>query len=118
MILAHAADYNLMAIQELATGALLHDIGLLQVPPAILRRVHDTSTTVSEQNRLTYEAHARSCAILLERRGGFTKPVEQIVAEHHAYLNGSGFPAETGGAFTTVPLTVATLVPPCPSATL
>lgn len=100
MILAHAADYNLMAIQELATGALLHDIGLLQVPPAILRRVHDTSTTVSEQNRLTYEAHARSGAILLERRGGFTKPVEQIVAEHHAYLNGSGFPAETGGAFT------------------
>ena len=33
MILAHAADYNLMAIQELATGALLHDIGLMQVPP-------------------------------------------------------------------------------------
>ncbi|MGC3973165.1 MAG: DUF3391 domain-containing protein [Nitrospira sp.] len=28
MILAHAAGYNLLAIQELATGALLHDIGL------------------------------------------------------------------------------------------
>lgn len=100
MILAHAADYNLLAIQELATGALLHDIGLLHVPPAILRRIHDTSATVSEQSRLTYEAHARMGAILLERRGGFTKAVEQIVAEHHAYLNGSGFPSETGGAFT------------------
>lgn len=100
MILAHAAEYNLLAIQELATGALLHDIGLLQVPPAILRRVHDTSTTISEQNRRAYEAHARAGAILLERRGGFTKAVEQIVAEHHAYLNGSGFPPETGGAFT------------------
>jgi HD-GYP domain-containing protein (c-di-GMP phosphodiesterase class II) len=100
MILAHAAEYNLLAIQELATGALLHDIGLLNVPPAILQRVHDTSTTLSEQNRRTYEAHARAGAILLERRGGFTKAVEQIVAEHHAYLNGSGFPPETGGAYT------------------
>jgi len=72
MILAHAADYNLLAIQELATGALLHDIGLMQVPRAIL----------------------------LERRDGFSPAVGQIVAEHHAYLNGSGFPAETGGAFT------------------
>ena len=100
MILAHAADYNLLAIQELATGALLHDIGLLQMPPAILRRIHDTSTTLSEQNRRTYEAHAREGAILLERRGGFTPQVEQILAEHHAYLNGSGFPPEAGSAFT------------------
>lgn len=100
MILAHAADYNLLAIQELATGALLHDIGLMQVPPNILQRIHDTSTTLSEQNRQAYEAHARAGAILLERRNGFSPSVEQIVAEHHAYLNGSGFPAETGGAFT------------------
>ncbi|MEK6802808.1 MAG: DUF3391 domain-containing protein [Nitrospirota bacterium] len=100
MILAHAADYNLLAIQELATGALLHDIGLMQVPPHILQRIHDTSTTLSAQNRRAYEVHARAGAILLERRGGFAPAVEQIVAEHHAYLNGSGFPAETGGAFT------------------
>jgi putative nucleotidyltransferase with HDIG domain len=100
MILAHAADYNLLAIQELATGALLHDIGLMQVPPNILQRIHDTSATLSEQNRQAYEAHARAGAILLERRNGFSPSVEQIVAEHHAYLNGSGFPAETGGAFT------------------
>jgi len=100
MILAHAADYNLMAIQELATGALLHDIGLMQVPANILQRTHDTSTTLSEQNRRTYEAHARGGAILLERQDGFAPAVEQIVAEHHAYLNGSGFPAETGGVFT------------------
>lgn len=100
MILAHAAAYDLFALQDLATGALLHDIGLLQVPQAILRRIHDTSTAISEQERKTYESHARAGAILLERQGGFAPPVGHIVAEHHAYLNGSGFPAETGGAFT------------------
>ena len=100
MILAHAATYDLFTLQDLATGALLHDIGLLQVPPSLLKRVHDTSTTLSEVNRRTYESHARSGAILLERQGGFSPAVEQMVAEHHAYLNGSGFPAETRGTFT------------------
>ncbi|HVG02064.1 MAG TPA: DUF3391 domain-containing protein [Nitrospira sp.] len=100
MILAHAAAYDLFALQDLATGALLHDIGLLQVPSSILKRIHDTSTTLSELNRQSYESHARSGAILLERQGGFSQAVEQIVAEHHAYLNGSGFPVETKGAFT------------------
>lgn len=100
MILAHAAAYDLFALQDLATGALLHDIGLLQVPPAVLRRIHDTSTAISEQGRKLYESHARTGAILLERQGGFAPPIGHIVAEHHAYLNGSGFPAETGGAFT------------------
>lgn len=100
MILAHAAAYDLFAIQELATGALLHDIGLLKVPPTILQRIHDTSAVISEPSRKAYESHARSGAILLERQGGFPPVVGQIVAEHHAYLNGSGFPAETRGAFT------------------
>lgn len=100
MILAHAAAYDLFALQDLATGALLHDIGLLQVPPTILKRVHDTSTTLSAHDRRIHESHARSGAILLERQGGFSPAVEQIVADHHAYMNGSGFPAETRGAFT------------------
>lgn len=100
MILAHAAAYDLFALQDLATGALLHDIGLLQVPPTILKRIHDTSVCLSEPHRRIYESHARSGAILLEGQGGFSPAVEQIVAEHHAYMNGSGFPAETRGAFT------------------
>ncbi|MCC2639646.1 MAG: putative Metal dependent phosphohydrolase [Nitrospira sp.] len=100
MILAHATAYDLLAIQELATGALLHDIGLLQVSPALLHRIHDTSAVLSGQDRMAYESHARAGAILLERQGGFPPVVEQIVAEHHAYLNGSGFPVESRGAFT------------------
>ena len=100
MILAHAAAYDLSALQDLATGALLHDIGLLQVPQSLLERIHDTSITQSEATRRIYESHARSGAILLERQGGFSSAVEQIVAEHHAYLDQSGFPAETRGTFT------------------
>ncbi|QOJ34567.1 MAG: DUF3391 domain-containing protein [Nitrospira sp.] len=109
MILAHAAAYDLLSILDLATGALLHDIGLLQTPAAILRRVAATSAILSEQEQKTYEGHARAGAIMLERQGGFTPVVEQIVAEHHAYLNGTGFPAETRGAFTS-PMTRIVMV--------
>jgi HD-GYP domain-containing protein (c-di-GMP phosphodiesterase class II) len=100
LILGRAADIDLLVMQELATGALLHDIGLLQVPKRILRRIHDTSTTIPDQERRTYEGHCRGGAITLERQGEFSPAIEQILAEHHAYLDGSGFPPETRGAFT------------------
>ncbi len=100
LILGHAAELDLMAMQDLATGALLHDIGLLQIPQRMLKRIHDTSITIPEQERKLYQSHARAGAILLERQGNFAPAVEQILAEHHAYLDGSGFPPETSGAFT------------------
>ncbi|HET9960859.1 MAG TPA: DUF3391 domain-containing protein, partial [Nitrospiraceae bacterium] len=68
LILGRAADIDLLVMQELATGALLHDIGLLQVPKRILRRIHDTSTTIPDQERRTYEGHCRGGAITLERQ--------------------------------------------------
>ncbi len=100
LILGRAADLDLLIMQDLATGALLHDIGLLQVPKRILTRINDTSITVAEQERRAYESHPRAGAITLERQGHFAPAIEQILAEHHAYLDGSGFPSETRGAFT------------------
>jgi HD-GYP domain-containing protein (c-di-GMP phosphodiesterase class II) len=100
LILGRATDLDLLVMQDLATGALLHDIGLLQVPKSILRRIQDTSITVPEQERHLYEAHPRAGAITLERQAQFAPAIEQILAEHHAYLDGSGFPSETRGGFT------------------
>ncbi|MFO0769249.1 MAG: DUF3391 domain-containing protein, partial [Nitrospiraceae bacterium] len=100
LILGRAADLDLLIMQELATGALLHDLGLLQVPKRILTRINDTSITVGEPERRAYESHPRAGAITLERQGQFPPAVEQILAEHHAYLDGSGFPSETRGSFT------------------
>ena len=87
-----------MAIQELATGALLRHW-------AVTGSAGDSSTRLrhlrlcTEQQRRTYEVHAVA-HFVGNVRGGFTQPVEQIVAEHHAYLNGSGFPPKPEAAFT------------------
>ena len=52
MILAHAAEYNLLAIHELATGALLHDVGLLNVSPTILQRQVKSTVAVKDRETL------------------------------------------------------------------
>jgi HD-GYP domain-containing protein (c-di-GMP phosphodiesterase class II) len=37
----------------------------------------------------------------LQRQGSFSPSICQMVADHHALLNNTGFPVETPGAFTT-----------------
>lgn len=94
MILGQAMGLDLVSLQELAMGALLHDIGLVRIPPPLLRRLRDNSNRVSPRERALYEAHAKQGAVELERQGGFSLEVRRVVAEHHALLNGRGFPSE------------------------
>jgi HD-GYP domain-containing protein (c-di-GMP phosphodiesterase class II) len=100
MILAHAAELDLFTQQDIVTGALLHDIGLLQLPADIRRRCNETSGPLSFQEQELYRSHPRLIAMALQRQGAFSPAVCQMVADHHALLNNTGFPAETHGAFT------------------
>jgi HD-GYP domain-containing protein (c-di-GMP phosphodiesterase class II) len=100
MVLAHAAGFDLLALQTVATGALLHDIGLLQLPAYLRRRCHETSAPLSRQEQLLYQSHARLSAVILERQGQFSPSLCQLAADHHALLDNTGFPQETRGAFT------------------
>jgi HD-GYP domain-containing protein (c-di-GMP phosphodiesterase class II) len=100
MILAHAADVDLFTLQDIVTGALLHDVGLLQLPTDIRRRCHATSDLLSARERQLYRSHPRVTAMALQRQGSFSPVICEIVADHHALLNNTGFPAETSGKFT------------------
>jgi HD-GYP domain-containing protein (c-di-GMP phosphodiesterase class II) len=100
MILAHAADLDLLTLQEVVTGALLHDIGLLQLPTDLRRRCNETSGSFSPSRQQLYRSHPRLAAMALQRQGSFSPAICQMVAEHHALFNNTGFPAETHGAFT------------------
>jgi HD-GYP domain-containing protein (c-di-GMP phosphodiesterase class II) len=95
MIMGQAFDFNPLQLQELATGALLHDTGLIQLPPPLRQRIHDTSRSLTVEERSLFESHPRQGAVELEREGGFSLEVRRIVAEHHATLDGKGYPRET-----------------------
>ena len=101
MILGHAAGLDLPTLQDVVTGALLHDTGLLQLPADLRRRCQETSSHLSLRQQELYRSHPRLAAMALERQGGFSSAIPQLVADHHALLNKTGFPKETRGAFTT-----------------
>ncbi len=103
MILGQALDFNLAALQELAVGALLHDVGLSHVPLPLLRRIHDSSCGLTERERTLYQAHAKQGAIDLERQGGFPLEVRRVAAEHHALPDGIGFPSEINPRWISTP---------------
>ena len=96
MIIGQTLGYDLMKLHELATGALLHDIGLLQLPSHLFR----TSTPLSGEDLATFHHHPRLGAIAIEAQRDFPQTVRQIVAEHHVTPDGHGYPSETSAGST------------------
>ncbi|HEU0246680.1 MAG TPA: HD-GYP domain-containing protein [Gaiellaceae bacterium] len=74
--------------RDLAVGGLLHDIGKLSVPDAVLKK--PGSLTESEFGEV--RRHVDSGVALLQELGGFSAMVHRIVRSHHERLDGSGYP--------------------------
>ena len=91
MIIGQALGYDLMKLHELATGALLHDIGLLQLP----RHLFHTSTPLSGDDLVAFHHHPRLGAIAIEAQRDFSQTVRRVAAEHHVTPDGQGYPSET-----------------------
>jgi hypothetical protein len=90
-------------LRELAIGGLLHDIGKLAVPDAILKKpgpLTDAEYHVVMQHVHTGEA-------LLKELGGFSPLVRRLVRGHHERFDGSGYPRAVAGD--PIPVDVAVL---------
>ncbi|HEY8192568.1 MAG TPA: HD-GYP domain-containing protein [Gaiellaceae bacterium] len=74
-------------LRELATGALVHDIGKLSVPNSILKKPAKLSTDEFAVIKRHPEIGYRMLGDL-----GFSKSVAQLVLDHHERLDGSGYP--------------------------
>jgi putative nucleotidyltransferase with HDIG domain len=96
MIIGQALGYDPMKLHELATGALLHDIGLLQLPPHLSR----ASAPLSGEDLAAFHHHPRLGAIAIEAQRDFPQTVCQVAAEHHVTLDGQGYPSETSAGYT------------------
>ena len=74
-------------IQEIATGALLHDIGKINIPDHILNK----PGKLTDEEYQVIQNHARFSKEILEESGLSGIAVE-IAAFHHERLDGSGYP--------------------------
>ena len=75
-------------LRTLAIGGLVHDIGKLSVPDAILKK----PGPLDDVEYATVQEHAERGFRLLNELGGFSQAVRDLVRDHHERLDGRGYP--------------------------
>ncbi|HLM62343.1 MAG TPA: HD domain-containing phosphohydrolase [Pyrinomonadaceae bacterium] len=85
--LGHELGLDKDALRNLELGALLHDIGKIGVPDAILRK--PAALNEDEWNKM--KLHPQHGQKIL-RNITFLKGAAQLVAQHHEKWDGSGYP--------------------------
>ncbi len=75
-------------LRLLATGGLLHDIGKLSVPDAILKK----PGSLEEAEFAVIRRHPEWGHRLLGELGGFPEAVRRLVLDHHERMDGKGYP--------------------------
>lgn len=81
------------AIREVGMGALLHDIGKLFIPKAIL----DKPCKLSEVEFDVIKTHSEIGFQVLQEQKWLPEPCIAIVHNHHERLDGSGYPNQLSG---------------------
>lgn len=85
--LGHELGLDKEALRDLELGALLHDIGKIGVPDAVLRKPAKLNEDEWEKMRL-HPLHGQK----ILRNIKFLEGAAQIVSQHHEKWDGSGYP--------------------------
>lgn len=88
-IFAKSMQLDETEMADLATGALLHDIGKIKVPDTILNK----PGRLTEQELATMRKHVEYSRDILQQAEGISAISLDIAANHHERINGSGYPA-------------------------
>ena len=90
--LGHEVGLSKDAMRDLELGALLHDVGKIGVPDAILHKPTDLDEIEWAKMRL-HPLHGQE----ILRNIPFLKGAARIVAQHHERWDGSGYPKALRG---------------------
>lgn len=80
-------------IEQLATGALLHDIGKIQVPDAVLNK----PGRLTDEEFVEMRKHVEYSRDILLQIEGISAISLDVAANHHERLDGKGYPASLSG---------------------
>ncbi|HVJ50399.1 HD-GYP domain-containing protein [Desulfitobacterium sp.] len=75
-------------LETLAIGALLHDIGKMQLEPELVGKTENLTPEESER----YKTHTTLGFEELRKRKEFSLVVAHIAFQHHEHINGTGYP--------------------------
>jgi len=88
LVVGHQSEMTERQLQDLAIGALLHDVGQLRLPRNLLLK----SGVFSKEERNLYQTHPKLGFSILSHADGISEASRRIVSEHHERVNGSGYP--------------------------
>ncbi|MDT3779488.1 DUF3391 domain-containing protein [Nitrospira sp. MA-1] len=80
-------------LEQVAVAALLHDVGYMRLP---LNVVQARWGSIGIDYSLLQQ-HVDMSVALINKKSQFSQEIVQIVQEHHAYLDGSGYSTDMGG---------------------
>ncbi|HWF61268.1 MAG TPA: HD domain-containing phosphohydrolase [Nitrospira sp.] len=92
--IGHAANLDNEVLHQLKLAALLHDIGILMLPP----RLRTGRSLLDPDSYVTIQNHPRLGANLLEPFS-FLRDASIMIAHHHERWDGSGYPYGLRGEF-------------------
>jgi putative nucleotidyltransferase with HDIG domain len=87
LMLGSAAGLQGDDLKALASGAMLHDIGKINLPAGLAKKANPTP---AEQKIM--QSHPEYGRRLVERVRSMSSEVLDIIEFHHEYLDGSGYP--------------------------
>lgn len=85
--------WDVKVLEEVAVAALLHDVGYMRLP---LNLVQAWWGRTGIDNSLLRQ-HVTIGMALIHKKSQFSREIVQMVGEHHAYQDGSGYPNVQGG---------------------
>ena len=88
LVVGHRSQMTEHQLQDLAVGALLHDVGQLRLPRNLLLK----SGVFSKEERNLYLTHPKLGSSILSNAEDISEASRRIVLEHHERVNGSGYP--------------------------
>lgn len=106
MMLAKDLGFSSEMARELGIGALVHDIGLMKIPGRILLTPPDEYTTPERNLRAKHVEYG----VEIGRGLGFSSEILAIIAQHHEFADGSGYPNSLKEAAMTPAARVVSLV--------
>lgn len=96
ILLGRACGMDETQLNHIGIGAMLHDIGKLDLPD----RLRWADDPVSAAERRLYQQHVQS-GVAIGQKMGLPAGALAILAQHHEHADGSGYPgALKGGAIT------------------
>ena len=92
MLLGRALGLAGQELVELALGALLHDVGKLELPARV--RHPDADAALADLS--AYREHVQR-GVAAARRMGLPEGAQGVIAQHHEHADASGFPQRISG---------------------